>query len=204
MYKSIADSARAGSANALSTGKDNMMQRTLSDEEYQQWRLNQDYVEGFTSINNDYKNREAEINAVDERGNEAFPELERFELLEIAKQEHLDKMWALEQEYALKDQTLAEQQTSQRIAMYQSLFSGISGLTKSFAGEQSTAYRIMFGISSDAAPPSIKPTPAPTIANDVPPVNGVKPNPTTTIAAPTTTCSQPNASPPAPIIFGTI
>jgi murein DD-endopeptidase MepM/ murein hydrolase activator NlpD len=151
MYKSIADSARAGSANALSTGKDNMMQRTLSDEEYQQWRLNQDYVEGFTSINNDFKNREAEINAVDERGNEAFPELERFELLEIAKQEHLDKMWALEQEYALKDQTLAEQQALQRIAMYQSLFSGIAGLTKSFAGEQSTAYRIMFGIEQGFA-----------------------------------------------------
>ncbi|OEH69158.1 MAG: hypothetical protein BAX61_02950 [Psychrobacter sp. B29-1] len=151
MYQSIANSARAGSANALSTGKDSMMQRTLSDEDYQQWRLNQDYVEGFTSINNDYKNREAEINAVDERGNEAFPELERFELLEIAKQEHLDKMWALEQEYALKDQTLAEQQTSQRIAMYQSLFSGIAGLTKSFAGEQSTAYRIMFGIEQGFA-----------------------------------------------------
>ncbi|MGO2278041.1 MAG: hypothetical protein ACTH5U_04430 [Pseudomonadales bacterium] len=151
MYQSIANSARAGSANALSTGKDSMMQRTLSDEDYQQWRLNQNYVEGFTSINNDYKNREAEINAVDERGNEAFPELERFELLEIAKQEHLDKMWALEQEYALKDQTLAEQQTSQRIAMYQSLFSGIAGLTKSFAGEQSTAYRIMFGIEQGFA-----------------------------------------------------
>ncbi len=151
MYQSIANSARAGSANALSTGKDSMMQRTLSDEDYQQWRLNQDYVEGFTSINNDYKNREAEINAVDERGKSAFPEIERFELLEIAKQEHLDKMWALEQEYALKDQTLAEQQTSQRIAMYQSLFSGIAGLTKSFAGEQSTAYRIMFGIEQGFA-----------------------------------------------------
>ena len=151
MYKSIADSARAGSANALSTGKDSMMQRTLGGQDYESWRLNQDYVEGFDSVNNDYKNRQAEINAVDERGNEAFPELERFELLEIAKQEHLDKMWALEQEYALKDQTLAEQQTSQKIAMYQSLFSGISGLTKAFAGEQSTAYRIMFGIEQGFA-----------------------------------------------------
>ncbi|TEW87179.1 lytic transglycosylase domain-containing protein [Psychrobacter sp. 230] len=151
MYQSIANSARAGSANAFSTGKDSMMQRTLSDEDYQQWRLNQDYVEGFTSINNDYKNREEEINAVDERGNDAFPELERFELLEIAKQEHLDKMWALEQEYALKDQTLAEQQTSQRIAMYQSLFSGISGLAKAFAGEQSAAYRVSFAIEKGFA-----------------------------------------------------
>jgi len=151
MYKSIADSARAGSMNALSTGKDSMMQRTLGDEDYSNWRLNQDYVEGFDSINNDYKNREAEINAIDERGNEAFPEIERFELLEIAKQEHLDKMWALEQEYALKDQTLAEQHASQKIAMYQSLFSGISGLASAFAGEQSAAYRISFAIEKGFA-----------------------------------------------------
>ncbi|MGM8939023.1 hypothetical protein ACS8E2_10050 [Psychrobacter glaciei] len=152
MYQSIANSARAGSANALSTSKDNMMQRTLSDEEYQQWRLNQDYVEGFTSINDDYKSRESEINERDEQTKDyLLPELERNELLELARQEHLDKMWALEQEYALKDQSLAEQQTSQRIAMYQSLFSGIAGLTKSFAGEQSAAYRIMFGIEQGFA-----------------------------------------------------
>lgn len=151
MYQSIANSARAGSANAFSTGKDSMMQRTLSDEDYQQWRLNQNYVEGFTSINNDYKNREAEITDTDERNNPIFSKLEQFELLEIAKQEHLDKMWALEQEYALKDQTLAEQQASQRIAMYQSLFSGIAGLTKSFAGEQSAAYRVSFAIEKGFA-----------------------------------------------------
>lgn len=151
MYQSIANSARAGIANALSTGKDSMMQRTLSDEDYQQWRLNQNYVEGFTSINNDYKNREAEITDTDERNNPIFSKLEQFELLEIAKQEHLDKMWALEQEYALKDQTLAEQQTSQRIAMYQSLFSGISGLAKAFAGEQSAAYRVSFAIEKGFA-----------------------------------------------------
>lgn len=151
MYQSIANSAKANGINALSTGKDSMMQRTLGGDDYQQWRLNQDYVEGFDSINNDYKNREAEINAVDERGNEAFPEIERNELLELAKQEHLDKMWALEQEYALKDQTLAEQQASQRIAMYQSLFSGISGLASAFAGEQSAAYRISFAIEKGFA-----------------------------------------------------
>lgn len=151
MYQSIANSAKANSALALSTGLDNIMQREMSGQDYESWRLNQDYVEGFDSINNGYKDRAAEINAVDERGQYSLPELERFELLEIAKQEHLDRMWALEQEYALKDQTLAEQQTSQKIAMYQSLFSGIAGLTKAFAGEQSTAYRIMFGIEQGFA-----------------------------------------------------
>jgi len=146
MYQSIADSARAGGINALSTGKDSMMQRTLGGEEYQEWRLNQDYVEDFDSINNQYKSRESEINAIDERGKPAFSDLERYELLEIAKQEHLDKMWALEQEYALKDKTLAEQQASQRVAIYQGLFGSIAGLTKAFAGEQSGAYRVMFAI----------------------------------------------------------
>ncbi len=151
MYQSIANSAKANSALALSTGLDSIMQREMSGQDYESWRLNQDYVEGFDSINNGYKDRASEINAFDERGQYSLPELERFELLEIAKQEHLDKMWALEQEYALKDQTLAEQQTAQKIMMYQSLFSGIAGLTKAFAGEQSTAYRIMFGIEQGFA-----------------------------------------------------
>jgi len=146
LYQSIANSARAGGINALSAGKDSMMQRTLNDEDYQQWRLNQDYVEGFDSINDQYKSRESEINAIDERGNPAFDDMQRYELLEIAKQEHLDKMWALEQEYALKDKTLAEQQASQRVAIYQGLFGSIAGLTKAFAGEQSGAYRVMFAI----------------------------------------------------------
>ncbi|WP_105243754.1 cell envelope integrity protein TolA [Psychrobacter sp. Marseille-P5312] len=144
MYQSIADSARAGGINALSTGKDSMMQRTLSDEDYQQWRLNQDYVEGFNSINNQYKSRESEINAVDERGNYALPELERFELLEIAKQEHLDKMWALEQEYALRDKTLAEQQAAQRVAIYQSLFAGMTEAAAVFFGESSRMHKLAF------------------------------------------------------------
>lgn len=151
LYQSIANSAKANGINALSTGKDSMMQRTLGSEEYQEWRLNQDYVEGFDSINNQYKSRESEINAVDDRGNPAFNDLERYELLEIAKQEHLDKMWALEQEYALKDKTLAEQQAAQRVALYQRLFSGISGLTKAFFGEQSGAYRAMFAIEKGFA-----------------------------------------------------
>tara|TARA_R110000765_G_scaffold139653_1_gene239906 strand:- start:8809 stop:12045 length:3237 start_codon:yes stop_codon:yes gene_type:complete len=152
MYKSIADSARAGGAGALSTGKDSMMQRTLNDEEYQQWRLNQDYVEGFTSINNDYKSREGEINERDERTKDyLLPELERNELLELARQEHLDKMWALEQEYALKDQTLAEQQASQRVAIYQSLFAGMTNAASVFFGESSRMHKLAFAMEKGYA-----------------------------------------------------
>ncbi|WP_350563619.1 hypothetical protein, partial [Psychrobacter sp. CAL346-MNA-CIBAN-0220] len=81
------------------------------------WRLAQDRDESFNSVNSQYSNRQAEINAVDERGNYALPELERFELLEVAKQEHLDNMWAMEQEYALRQQSLDEQMGATRVAI---------------------------------------------------------------------------------------
>lgn len=146
MYQSIANSAKANGINALSTGKDSMMQRTLGDEDYQQWRLNQDYVEGFTSINNDYKNREAEINYIDERGEERFPELERFELLEAAKQEHTDAMWAMDQEYALKQQTLDQQTADARTAIQANAFSAMTSVAAIFFGENSKMQRVAFAM----------------------------------------------------------
>lgn len=146
MYQSIANSAKANSAEALSTGVDSIMQRNMSGQDYDVWRLNQDYVEGFGSINNQYSDREKEINAKDERGEYSLPELERFELLETAKQEHLDKMWALEQEYALRDQTLAEQHASQRVAIYQGLFAGMTNAASVFFGENSRMHKLAFAV----------------------------------------------------------
>ena len=144
LYQAIADSARASSMNALSTGKDSMMQRTLGGEEYQAWRLNQDYVEGFDSINNQYKSRESEITDTDERGDPLLPMLEQFELLEIAKQEHLDNMWAMEQEYALKDKALAEQIQNAKLNSYASNLGAMGTLLGVFAGENNRVSQMMF------------------------------------------------------------
>lgn len=151
MYQSIANSAKANGASAISTGLDAMAQRTMSGQDYEVWRLAQDHDEAFDSVNYDYTNRQAEINDTDDRGEFKLPELERFELLEVAKQEHMDKMWSMEQEFALKQKQLDEQQKSERIEIYQGLFSGLAGLTQAFAGEQSTAYRVMFGIEKGFA-----------------------------------------------------
>lgn len=151
MYQSIANSARANSTAAVGTGLDSMAQRTMSDNDYAIWRLGQDHDEAYNSVNDQYTNRQAEINAVDERGNFALPELERFELLEIAKQEHLDKMWAMEQEYALKDQMLAEQQTSQRVAIYQGLFAGMTDAASVFFGESSRMHKAAFALEKGYA-----------------------------------------------------
>lgn len=152
MYQSLANSMKANGLSAAGTGLDAMAQRTMSGQDYEVWRLAQDHDEAYDSVNNQYADRQKEINEKDERGEEyLLPELERNELLELARQEHLDSMWAMEQEYALKEQTLTKEQASQRVAMYQSLFSGIAGLTKSFAGEQSAAYRISFAIEKGFA-----------------------------------------------------
>lgn len=151
LYQSIANSIKANASMAANDGLDRMAQRTMSDDAYSVWRLAQDHDDSYNAVNTQYAERQSEINATDERGEFELPELERFELLEIAKQEHLDAMWAMEQDHALKQQTLDEQMAAQRVAIYQGLFSGLTGLTQAFAGEQSTAYRVMFAIEKGFA-----------------------------------------------------
>lgn len=151
LYQSIANSIKANRSMAVNDGMDRMAQRTMSEDDYAVWRLAQDHDESYNSVNTQYAERQSEINAKDERGEFELPELKRFELLEIANQEHLDAMWAMEQDYALKEQNLDKQQAAQRVAIYQGLFSGLTGLTQAFAGEQSTAYRVMFAIEKGFA-----------------------------------------------------
>lgn len=144
MYQSIANSMKANGLSAASTGLDSMAQRTMSDDEYAVWRLAQDRDEAFNSVNSQYSNRQAEINAVDERGNYALPELERFELLEVAKQEHLDNMWAMEQEYALRQQSLDEQMGATRVAIQQAAFGSMTSIASMFFGESSRMHQAAF------------------------------------------------------------
>lgn len=150
-YQSIAQSMKANRLGAASTGLDSMAQRTMSGQDYEAWRLAQDHDEAFNSVNGQYAGRQNEINARDERGDFLLPELERNELLETARQEHLDAMWSMEQEFSLKQQQLDEAQKSARIEMYQGLFGGLAGLTKSFFGEQSAAHKVFFGIEKGFA-----------------------------------------------------
>jgi len=145
MYQSIANSARANSINSLSTGLDSMAQRTMSDDDYAVWRLRQDRADAFGSVNNQYSDRQKEINAKDERGKEyLLPELERNELLEIAKQEHLDNLWAMEQDYALKQQTLDDQLQDAKLQNYGTTLGAMGSLLGAFAGENNRISQMMF------------------------------------------------------------
>lgn len=144
LYQSIANSMKANRLGAASTGLDSMAQRTMSSKDYSVWRLAQDRDEAFNSVNDQYAGRQNEINARDERGEFELPELERFELLEIAKQEHMDAMWAMDQDYALKEKTLSDQMQDAKLQNYGNTMGAMAGLLGAFAGENNRVSQMMF------------------------------------------------------------
>lgn len=144
LYQSISDSAHASSKQATANGIDSMAQRTMTPQDYQSWRLDQDYRDTYNSINDQYTNRQSEINAKDERGNDLLPEIERNKLLEIARQEHLDNLWAMEQDYALKQQTLDDQLQDAKLQNYGTTLGAMGSLLGAFAGENNRISQLMF------------------------------------------------------------
>ena len=144
LYQSLANSMRANSNQAASDGLDRMAQRTMSSQDYEVWRLAQDHDEAFNSVNSQYSDRQSEINKKDERGNFELPELERFELLELAKQEHIDNMWAMDQDYALKEKTLSDQMQDAKLQNYGNTMGAMAGLLGAFAGENNRVSQMMF------------------------------------------------------------
>lgn len=146
LYQSIANSIKANRNMAASDGLDRIAQRTMSEDDYAVWRLAQDHDESYNSVNNQYADRQSEINARDERDNFLLPELERNELLEIARQEHLDAMWAMEQDHALKQQTLDEQMADKRVAIQEMAFGSMTSVAAMFFGENSKMHRAAFAL----------------------------------------------------------
>lgn len=144
LYQSIANSMKSNRGFAASEGLDRMAQRTMSEDDYAVWRLAQDRDETSDSVNTQYQDRQNQINARDERGNFELPELERFELLEAAKQEHLDNMWAMEQDHALKQQTLDEQLKNSRIAIQENAFGAMTSIAGMFFGKNSKMQQAAF------------------------------------------------------------
>ncbi len=146
LYQSIANSMKDNRLGAASTGLDSMAQRTMGEDDYSVWRLGQDRDESFNSVNDQYAGRQNEINARDERGEFELPELERFELLEIAKQEHMDAMWAMDQDYALKQQSLDEQLKEKRVAIQENAFGSMTDAASMFFGENSKMHKAAFAM----------------------------------------------------------
>lgn len=145
-YRSIAQSMRDNISQAASDALDRTAQLSMKPDDYAKWRSAQDYDESFNSVNNQYSNRKAEINAVDERGDPVFDELQRNELLEWARLEHLNNLWAMEQDHALKTKALEQQMQDQRTAIYTGMFSSMTGAAATFFGENSRMHRAAFAM----------------------------------------------------------
>lgn len=144
LYQSIANSVKSNRGIVVNEGLDRMAQRTMTDDDYSVWRVAQDRDEASDSVNTQYSERQNQINATDERGNFELPELERFKLLEIAKQEHLDNMWAMEQDHALKQQSLDEQLKNTRVAIQENAFGAMTSIASMFFGENSRMQQAAF------------------------------------------------------------
>ena len=144
LYQDIAGSMRSNKGYAASEGMDRIAQRTMGEDDYAVWRLAQDRDDTFDSVNTQYSDRKSQINATDDRGDFKLPELERFELLEVAKQEHLDNLWAMEQDHALKQQSLDEQLKNSRIAIQENAFSAMTSIAGMFFGKNSKMQQAAF------------------------------------------------------------
>ena len=124
---------------------DATMKSSMSPEQYNRWSLQRDYNNQYSSLYRQYENRQNEINATDERGNFRIDdETERNALLEQARQEHLAKLYTLESEHNARVKEMNDADNQQRLDNYGSMIGGMTDLTRAFAGENSTAYRVMF------------------------------------------------------------
>lgn len=136
-----------GSSTMQSTNDylDTTMKSSLTPEQYNQWSMQRDYNNQYSSLYGQYEGRKNEINATDERGNFRIDdETERNALLEQARQEHLAKLYTLEADHVAKVKEMNDADNQQRLDNYGSMIGGMTDLTRLFAGENSTAYRVMF------------------------------------------------------------
>lgn len=124
---------------------DASMKASMSPEQYNRWSMQRDYNNQYSLLYDQYENRQNEINAKDDQGNFRIDsETERNALLEQARQEHLAKIYTLEANHAAKVKEMNDADYQQRLDNYGNMIGGMTELTRAFAGENSTAYRVMF------------------------------------------------------------
>jgi hypothetical protein len=115
--------------------------------QYQVAGLNVSSKQAKSGEFDDYTNNVNQINKDYDAPDEAQ---KRYELLELAKATHLEKMRALDADYNASSKQLVLDQYQQQLDMWQGLlssgqntFSQLTQSVKDSAGEQSTAYRVM-------------------------------------------------------------
>lgn len=144
--QSIRESMQSNMDTTLQSSIDRTMKSQLRPEEYEQWRLGEDEAQAYNSVSSQYRNRQAEINKTGELGEYVLPEEERFKLLEEAKLEHEQKLYAIEAEFGAKRLELDKQQAAMRTQIQSSAFSDMTSLASTFFGENSRMHRAAFAL----------------------------------------------------------
>lgn len=144
--QSIRESMQSNMDTTLQSSIDRTMKSQLRPEEYEQWRLGEDEAQAYNSVSSQYRNRQAEINKTGDLGEYILPEEERFKLLEEAKLEHEQKLFAIEAEFGQKRVELDKQQAAMRTQIQSSAFSDMTSLASTFFGENSRMHRAAFAL----------------------------------------------------------
>ena len=132
----------ASSYNSVHDMIDVINKSTLNPEEYQYWKIEDNFELASSEADFNYEKRKDEINQRDDKtGDYLFDEVQRYELLEQAYQEHTEKMALIMATYNAEIETLDKQAAETRAQTAMSAFSAQTDAMKNYFGEQSRIYR---------------------------------------------------------------
>ena len=133
----------ASSYNSVHDMIDVINKSTMNPEEYQYWKIEDNFELASSEADFNYEKRKDEINQRDDKtGDYLFDEVQRYELLEQAYQEHTEKMALIMATYNAEIETLDKQAAETRAQTAMSAFSAQTDAMKTYFGEQSKAYRV--------------------------------------------------------------
>lgn len=132
---------------AASAAEDLRAEQTMRPDLYQKWKLEKDYKTSQETVDQMYRSRKGEINALDlSTGDPVFDATQRNKLLQEAEQEHLNKMLLMEEEHSVKKKELDKQLGDARIAIQEMAFSSMTGAAAMFFGENSKMHKAAFAM----------------------------------------------------------
>lgn len=135
---------------AYSQGRhtDSLAQIALSPQEYQVWSLQNEMSSELSGANRDFDADVSRINEKDDSGRFLHDEQERFALLLGAEEAYQQAKWAIQQEYALLNKELQDEQHRAGLDALVAQGEGMASVWGGILGEQSTAYKAMAAMSS--------------------------------------------------------
>lgn len=137
------DQAGAAVGNIQQRFNEALMQRD-NPREFAQYQLQNQYEGDSGALAGAYQNNQDGINAKNDDGQYLLDEQTRNQRLLDAHQQFLSAKATMDEEYNRQQQDLLDSQQAANLAAYSNIFGDLSGLAKSFGGEQSNTYRLLF------------------------------------------------------------